>query len=141
MQSYIVATYLLNKNGLYEDEYKTRFAKNPPNAILSTYYGLSDAAGAGDIVLKFDVVKKHINTREMKYLVRGEQLPHLPWAAKKNMNPVLRKKIQLLMTSMGESKEGLEILKKAKLTGLVSASDKEFNNHRKIIKAVLNEEY
>lgn len=141
MQSYIVASYLLEEAGLQKKDYKERFAKNPPNAILSTYYGLSPAAGAGDKVLNLDVVKKHIDIKQMKFLLRGEQLPHLPWATKRGMDPALRGKIKALFINLGKSKDGQVVLKKAKLTGLVNAKDGEFNKHRVIIKAVLNEEY
>lgn len=141
MQSYIVASYLLQEAGLPKQDYVERFAKNPPNAILSTYYGLASAAGAGDKVLKLDVVKKQIDIKQMKYLLRGEQLPHLPWATKRGMDPALRRKIKALFINLGKSKDGQVVIKKAKLTGLVSASDREFDKHRAIIKSVLGEEY
>jgi phosphonate transport system substrate-binding protein len=141
MQSYIVAKYLLQKNGLADNEYKTSFAKNPPNAIISTYLKQSDAAGSGDKVLRLKVVKKEIDVSKMKILVQGEQLAHLPWAVKSELPKVLKNKIQKLMSQLDRSRNGQVILKKMRLDGLQVSSDEEYDPHRKIIKQVLGENY
>jgi len=61
MQSYIGASYLLQQGGLHEQDYQTVFARNPPNAILATYYRQADAAGTGDKVLDFALFKNAID--------------------------------------------------------------------------------
>ncbi len=136
MQSYIYATYLLLKGGLSKGDYTEAFSKNPPNAIFSAYYKQSAAAGSGDLVLRLPVVSKHINTNEMFYLARGEAFAHLPWAVRGDVKPELANKIQSILSGLKKSAEGKVILKKAKLTSLNIAHDKEFDPHRKIVKAV-----
>jgi phosphonate transport system substrate-binding protein len=139
MQSYIVARYLLEQGGLKQTDYIERFAVNPPNAIFSAYYKQSDAAGAGDKVLNLDVVTNSIDINELSFLARGEQLPHLPWAVNASMPIELRNKIQTILSSLVNYEEGLSLLNKAKLTGLIRADDREYDRHRAIIKAVFGD--
>jgi len=141
MQSYIVATYLLRQGGLQAGDYEEDFAKNPPNAILSAFYEQAAAAGSGDKVLKLGVVKQQIDIDKMKFLVRGEQLPHLPWAIKSDLTLDLRDKIQHLLFHLKDSEEGQKLLKQARLTGLALATDEEYHPHREIIKAIYGNQF
>lgn len=141
MQSYIVARYLLQKNGLKSGEYEESFSTNPPNAIMSTYFKQSDAAGAGDKVLKLKIVKSQIDIGEMKYLVRGEQLAHLPWAVNKKLDDSTVQELTGLFFSLSKIKEGKVMLKKMHLNGFSPAKDDEYNPHREIIDKVLKEKY
>ncbi len=141
MQSYIVARHLLQVNGLKAGDYKESFAKNPPNAIMSTFFKQSAAAGSGDKVLKLKIVKSQIDINEMKYLVRGEQLAHLPWAVKSDMSKIIRDEIRDNFVKLGISEAGKKILKKMHLDGFAITSDSEYNPHRKIIMEVLQERY
>lgn len=141
MQSYIVAKYLLQTNGLREGEYEEGFSPNPPNAIMSTYFKQSDAAGAGDKVLKLKIVTSQIDTNEMKYLVRGEQLAHLPWAVSSKVNDKTTRELIRLLLNLNKSGEGKAILKKLRLNGFSPASDKDYDPHRAIINSVLHEQY
>ena len=141
MQSYIVATWLLREAGLQKDDYIEEFAKNPPNAIMASFFKQADAAGAGDVVLRLPVVKKKINIDELKFLARSEAYPHLPWAVKGSMEPSLRNKIQSLLAGLKGTPEGQKLLKGAKLSSLEVAVDKDYDWHRKIVKEVLGESY
>lgn len=141
MQSYIVAKYLLQNGGLNAGDYEESFSTNPPNAILSAYFKQADAAGAGDKVLQLQVVKNQIDTSEMKYLVRGEQLAHLPWAVKQGLDPQLVQQFTVLMRDLDKTGAGKAILKKMSLDGFAPASDSDYDLHRKIINAVLKEKY
>ncbi|WP_353571048.1 PhnD/SsuA/transferrin family substrate-binding protein [Candidatus Albibeggiatoa sp. nov. BB20] len=141
MQSYIVARYLLEQGGLKWGEYEADFAKNPPSAIKAAFFKQADAAGAGDVVLKLNVVKKKVDIEQLEYLARGERLPHLPWAVKSDMPTELRDEIQMLMADLKQSSEGQTLLKNMRLTSLNPATDEEFNRHREIIQAVLDEQY
>ena len=141
MMSYILPTYLLRKAGLEKDDYTEAFAKNPPNAVMSAYYQQYDAAGAGDVVLKLGMVKKQINTDEMTYLIKGEQMAHLPWAVKQNMSPELENNIKQILLDLNNSDEGKNILKSAKLTGVRLAKDNEYDPHRKVVNFIYNERY
>ena len=141
MQSYIVARYLLQINGLNHGEYEEIFSTNPPNAIMSTYFKQSDAAGAGDKVLKLKIVESQIDSDEMKYLVKGEQLAHLPWAVSDRMDAATTKKLTEILLDLDKSGEGKAILSKMHMNGFAPADDADYNPHRKIIKAVLQESY
>jgi len=141
MQSYIIARHLLKINGLKHGDYTEAFATNPPNAIMSTYFQQSAAAGAGDKVLKLPVVSDKIDITEMMFLVRGEQLSHLPWAIKKELHPDVKISIQTILETLQENKDGIKLLKMMDLDKLVKAVDEDYNQHRKIIKSVLDEQY
>jgi phosphonate transport system substrate-binding protein len=141
MQSYIVARYLLQENGLNHGEYQENFAKSPPSAILAAYFKQADAAGVGDKVLYLDTVKNQINVEEMELLVVSEQMAHLPWAVKADMDDARRDKIQTLLAGLKDSERGRALLAGAKLTALDIAEDREYNPHRALVKAVFDEEY
>ena len=141
MQSYIVAKYLLQINGLHDNEYEESFSTNPPNAIMSTYFKQSDAAGAGDKVLKLKIVESQIDINEMKYLVKGEQLSHLPWAVSDKLDIDTTKKLSEVLLGMDKNGEGKTILSKMHMNGFAPAEDKDYDPHRMIIEAVLHEKY
>jgi len=141
MQSYIYAKYLLEENGLGAYDYVSLFAKNPPNAIIGTYLKQASAAGSGDKVLRLGVVKNMIDTSELKILVKGEQLAHLPWAVHKKLPDELKNTIQSLLANLKNSEVGRDILKSARLDSLEIATDDEYNPHRRIVKKVLGESY
>ncbi len=141
MQSYIVATYLLRQGGLQAGDYIEDFAKNPPNAILTAFYGQAAAAGAGDKVLDLKVVKQQIDSSKMKMLARAPQLPHLPWAVKADMAPELRDKIQTLLLQLKNDDQGQKILKNARLSGFQAAKDADYDPHREIIKTVYGDDF
>lgn len=141
MISYIVPRYLLLQAGLKHSDYEEVFANNPPNAVFSTFYKQSDAAGASNIVFNLDIVNKNIDVSQLKYLAVSKELAQLPWAIKKSMNEKLRDKIKSLMLKLNDSDQGRRILANAKLTGLVEAKDAEYNEVRKIVKAIYGESY
>lgn len=141
MQSYIVARYLLQQGGLNKGDYEEAFAVNPPSALMSTYFKQSDAAGVGDKILSLGIVKKQINVEEMKFLVLGTQLTQLPWAVKHEMPATIRDKLQFVLHGLSKNDLGKAILKQLAMNGLVISNDKDYDEHRHIIKAVLNEAY
>jgi len=141
MQSYIYARYLLEQENLLEGQYKKNFSRNPPNAIYAVYYGQADAAGIGDKVMQLDMVKNNIDIGKIKILAKGEQLPQLPWAVRDSMSSELKKAITQLLSTLHESQEGKEILNTAKLDQLIVTKDEDYNEHRKIVKSVLDESY
>ncbi len=141
MMSYIAVTWLLRQGGLGPDDYKESFARNPPNALITAYHKRADAAGAGDMAIRLDVVKKNIDVSEMKYLARTESLTHLPWAVKRELDPMLKDKIASFLDGLKDDPAGQKILDAAKLSGLLVASDKEYNEHRELIKKVYGEDY
>lgn len=141
MQSHIIASYLLEQAGLKKTDYEYAFAESPPNAIYATYYRQAVAAGSADANLNLPIVKKRIDTSQLKIIARGDKLAHLPWAVKSELSASLKDKIKLSLIALRESAAGRKILKQANLTAIVKTSDKEYDPHRQIIKLVLGEEY
>lgn len=141
MQAYVITTYLLRKGGLKKGEYTEDFAKNPPNAVMAVYFKQADAAGAGDHVLDIPSLTKQIDPTKMRYLAKGEQLPHLPWAVRSDMPPSLRQKIQHAMSNLARQPEEKQLLRNTSYDGFVPATDAEYDKHRQIIKEVLGEDY
>jgi len=138
MQSYILPLFFLREAGLTEQDYGSIFAKNPPNAIMSVYFRQADAAGSGDKVLDLPMVTEIIHKDELRFLVRGEQLPHLPWAVSPKIGRTMRLKIQDTLTSLAKTPQGQRVLNHAKLTGINRATDAEYDKHREIIKSVFS---
>jgi len=134
LMAYIVPTKLLRKAGLGDGDYIEEFAKNPPNALLGAYYRQADAAGIGDVVMKLPVITRQADISELVIVAKSEPIAHLPWAVKKTMAPALRKKIQSTLTILKNSAEGQDILKKANLTGLVMADDKDYDQIKNIVR-------
>jgi phosphonate transport system substrate-binding protein len=141
MMSYIVPTYILRRAGLKAGDYQEEFAKSPPNAILSTYFKQSNAAGVGDIVLQLPSVKSICNTGKLKELAVSESLAHLPWSVRGDMPAKLKAKIQAILTNMHKTAKGKSILEHAGLTNLVMARDPDYDRHREITFEVLGEQY
>ncbi len=140
MLSYIAPRFLLMQAGLKEGDFKSEFAVTPPNAALVLYNKQADAAGGGDILIDLPVVRKAINTDEIKVLAATEPLLFLPWAVKRSMPAKLADAIQATLVELGNSDEGRAILKTAMTTGIGKAVDKDYDPHRKMVTAVFGKE-
>lgn len=137
MISYIAPLYMILQAGLKKEDIKIRFAVNPLNAVLGVYHRQADAGGSGDGAVEQPAVRQAINTEELKVLAVSDQLLHLPWAVKRSMSPALREAIQAALVGMETTAEGRKVLKSAVLTGIGKAEDKDYDPHRKMIKAVV----
>lgn len=141
MQSYIYARYLLEANGLKQSEYSIHFAKTPLNAILATYFKQADAAGSGDKNLQLAGISDLIDVPKLKYLVKGAQLAHLPWAVHESVPETIKKSIQTILAGLKNTEKGRDVLRAAELDSLEIATDAEYNPHRVIVEKVLGEKY
>lgn len=137
MISYITNMYLLLQAGLKRDDIKSVFAVNPPNSVLALHRRQADAAGAGDGALELPVVANAIDTRELTALKVSEPLLQLPVAVKRDMAPKLRAAIQATLVGLKDSEAGQQVLKAAVMTGLGKAEDKDYDPHRRIVRAVM----
>lgn len=137
MISYITNRYLMLQAGLKKDDFKSVFAVNPPNSIIALHRRQADAAGAGDGVLDLPVIKKAINTDELTALAVSSPLLQLPVAVKRTMAAKVRQTVQSTLADLGASESGRQVLKSAALTGIGKAEDKDYDPHRKIVRAVL----
>lgn len=139
MQSYIVATYLLRRAGLQKGDYLEVFARTPPLAIKTVFYRHAVAAGTGDVAMRLDVVTKEVDVSELGFLARSEALANLPWAVTPGMKPALVRAITAALTTLTDTAHGREVLKAAKLTGLLPATDREYDPHRLVVHTVTGE--
>lgn len=136
MLSYIAPRFLLMQAGLKETDFRTVFAVNPPNTLLALYNKQADAAGGGDILIDLPAVRNAINTQELRVLKATEPLLFLPWAVKRTMPGKLGESIQTLLVDLANTDAGKQILKSAQTTGIGKASDKDYDPHRKMTRAV-----
>lgn len=139
MQSYIAATWLLRKGGLMEGDYIEKFAINPPNTLISTYFKRADASGSGDMVMHLDNVTSRIDINQLKVLAKTDPMPHLPWAIREDLAEPIKQLIRDSLLDLGDTEQGQAVLKSAGLDALVPADDAEYDAHRKIIKDVYGE--
>jgi len=139
MISYIGVVALLKAQGLNTGDYQEVFAKNPANAVFSTYYQKTEAAGTEDGVMALNVVTAKIAVAQLRTLAHSEALAHLPWAVKGDMAQALRAQVQASLLALNDSQPAL--LQGAHLTGIRLASDQDFDAHRRLIAAALGEQY
>ena len=137
MIGYIAPVYLMLQAGLKKDDFKSRFAVNPLNSVMGVYYRQADAAGSGDGAVEQPVLKNAINTDELTVLAVSEPLLHLPWAVKRNMPARLHESIRSALIDLDQSEAGRQILKAAVLTGIGKAEDKDYDPHRRMVRAVM----
>ena len=140
MIGYIAPVYMLLQAGLKKDEFKTQFAVNPINSVIGVYRRQADAAGSGDGAVEQPVLKNAINTDELTVLAVSEELLHLPWAVKRTMPARLRESIQSALVDLENADGGKKILKSAVLTGIGKAEDKDYDPHRRMVRAVFGPE-
>jgi len=132
MVSYVANRVALRENGLKDTDYQWEFIKNPPKAVISAYERDVDAAGVGRNTAKFPMVTKAIGVDSMKEIYVGEEMPHLPWAVSDDLPEELVDKIKEVLLSLSETSEGKNVLKQAKLSNILPASDKEYDGIREI---------
>jgi len=137
MIGYIAPIYMMLQAGLKKEEFKSQFAVNPLNSVIGVYRKQADAAGSGDGAVEQPALKNAINTDELTVLAVSEQLLHLPWAVKRTMPAKLRESIRSVLVDLENSEAGKKVLKSAVLTGIGTAEDKDYDPHRKMVRAVV----
>lgn len=137
MIGYIAPVYMMLQAGLKKDDFKSQFAVTPINSVIGVYHKQADAAGTGDNVGGMPVIRNAINMDELTPLAVSEQLLHLPWAVKRTMPAELRQTIQSSLVDLENSEAGKKVLKAALLTGIGKAEDKDYEPHRKMVRAVM----
>jgi len=139
MGSYIGPTWALQKAGLVAGtDYTVKFSKNPPSAVIGVFNKSADAAGSGNVILKVGAVKKKADVTQLKILAESDEFIHLPWAAKSDFPADKLQKIKDIMSNLKTTDAG--ILKSAKVTNFIPATDADFESARKIVKEVTGEE-
>jgi phosphonate transport system substrate-binding protein len=136
MQSYIAPRWLLQNAGLGYGDYEEHIALNPPNAVISTFLGRADAAGAGDVVVRLDVVKNAIDVTQLTYLAKTKPMAQLPWAVHPSLSANEVHAIKDVLYHLHDTPEGQKLLDNAKLSGFDETQDSDYDPHRKIIRDV-----
>jgi len=121
---------LLYDAGLTAKSYTSMMGKNPPNAAMAVYFKKADAAGIGDIGLSVPILKKKININEMMIIETGKPHAHIPWVFKSSLPDDVKNKIKQAVGKLNSSPDGKKILKRAGMTGLVAASDRDYDASR-----------
>jgi len=83
------------------------------------------------------VVRNAINPDELTTIAVSPPLLQLPVAVKRDMPAQLRMSIQSILVNLKASEAGQQVLKSAALTGMGKAQDKDYEPHRKIVRAVM----
>lgn len=141
MVSYIMATDLLRKEGLKDSDYISQFTINPIHAMKAVFHRQGAAAGLNYNADKQEGLRKKVNFDEMERLLVSEPVAHHPWALNPKVSDALGQRIRDILVNIKDIDGGDEILHKAGLTGLLPASDKDYEPHRVIIFNVHKEEY
>ena len=141
MMSHIVPNWMLRNAGLGEGDYTSQIALNPPNAVISTYHGRADAAGAGERITRLNIVWKNIDVSKLQVLARSEKLSHLPWAVKEDMPRGLRARIRAVLTGLRDEPMGKAVLQSAQMTGFSLADDSDYESSEKIITELYGDGY
>jgi len=137
MISYIVPVYMMLQAGVKKDQFTSQFAVTPINSVIGVFRKQADAAGSADNALGQPLIKNAINTDELTALAVSEQLLQLPWAVKRTMPAQLREAIRSSLVDLENSEAGKSVLKTALLTGIGKADDKDYDAHRKMVRAVM----
>lgn len=139
MGSYIAVVSILKSAGLEADkDYTVQFAKNPPSAVIGVFNKAADAAGSGDVILEVAAVKSKVDVSQMTILATSDKFIQLPWAVKGDMAADKVAKIQSIMTGLKASSP--DVLKGAKVTNFIAASDADFGKVREMVKSVTGED-
>ncbi len=144
MGAFLAPKVILKKKGLKEgSDYTAKYAKSGPNAVVTTFRKVSDAAGAGDIVMKLKTAAtKRTDMTQMKILAETEPFVHLPWAVKEDMSEDKTGKIKEIMFSLKNNPAGKKVLKATgSITDFYKVTDADFDVIREMTKFVLGEEY
>jgi len=137
--SYLLPRDMLGAAGLASGSYREDFALNPPNALMAVFLRRADACGVGEAALRQKEVAKEVSLGELKVIARSAPVPHLPWAVRGDLEPGLRMRIQQTLLDLATSRPGQDVLKHARLTGLVPATDAEYEPFRRFTKQIVNE--
>jgi phosphonate transport system substrate-binding protein len=136
MIAYIAPVYMLLQAGLKKDDFKSQFTVTPINSVIGVYHKQADAAGTGEGVTAQPAIRELINIDQLTPLAVSEQLLLFPWSVKRTMPARLREGIQASLVDLEKTEAGREVLKAALLTGIGKAEDKDYEPHRRMVRAV-----
>ncbi|MEK6748598.1 MAG: phosphate/phosphite/phosphonate ABC transporter substrate-binding protein [Pseudomonadota bacterium] len=139
--SYILPRLLLEQIGMKLGDYKEIFTPSPPNVPLAVFARRADAGGTGEPVFYMPAIAEKIDVGELTVLAASPPVAQLPWAVRSDMGIEDRNKLKKILTTISESASGRDALKAMLLTNITAATDAEYNDIRRIVRIVLNENY
>lgn len=141
MVSHIMAADLLLQGGLTPADYVAGYTINPSRALLAVYYHQGEAAGSLADPAPHLPMPGSADVGELRTLAVSEPVAEHPWAVAASVSIAERKQIRQALLALPETPAGREALANARLTGLATADDRDYDPHRKIIARVLGEQY
>ena len=126
MVSHLLAQALLRRYGLDADTYRSVFAKNPPNALLTAYNGAADAAGVGSPVFERPEILRRVNPDKLRVLAMDEPVPPLPIAVHIDLDPALARALRRVLLDLAVSVDGRSLLGRMGATHFAPAGHAEY---------------
>lgn len=141
MLGYIAPTYLLRKAGLHDDDYRKEFATTPLNVGIAMVDRRADAGASSDLLPREGVLRERIDPSKLRILAEGRRIAGLPWALSPRLSKPERKRIARAMLDLGRTVSGRRVLANAELNAIVPARDADYDSARRMIRAVMHEDY
>ena len=133
MVSHVLARELLRRNGLADADYRSVFAKNPPNALLTVYNGAADAAGVGSPVFERPEIKRRVDARLLRVLAESDPVPPLPVAVRDDLDPALRNGLRDALLNLAAGADGAALLARMGATHFATAAHAEYAGLARLI--------
>lgn len=134
MMGYVVVKAMLRRAGLRRTDYRGVLAPNPLNALIAVYHHQADAGGIGNVLMSMPWIDGRVDLHNIRILAKSRSIPQLPWAVRDDMPRALRQEIQTTLVNMKQNAAGRAALHAARLTGLVPATDAEYNTLRGFVR-------
>lgn len=126
MVSHVLARELLRRSGLSDGDYRSVFAKNPPNALLTVYNGAADAAGVGSPVFERPEIRRRVDASKLRLLAAGDPVPPLPIAVRGDLHPAQAEALRKALLNLAASTEGAALLARMGATHFATAAHAEY---------------
>lgn len=126
MVSHVLARELLRQNGLADADYRSIFAKNPPNALLTLYNAAADAAGVGSPVFERPEIKRRVDTGRLRVLLESDPIPPLPIAVRDDLDAALMEGLRDALLNLAVTEDGSALLARMGATHFAAAAHAEY---------------
>lgn len=126
MVSHLLAAQLLRRHGLEPGAYRSVFAKNPPNALLTVYNGAADAAGVGSPVFERPEIRRRVDADALRILAVDDPVPPLPIAVRADLEPALTRRLRQTLIDLAADADGRAMLARMGASHFASAAHEEY---------------
>lgn len=126
MVSHLLAAQLLRRHGLEPGAYRSVFAKNPPNALLTVYNGAADAAGVGSPVFERPEIRRRVDAEALRILAVDDPVPPLPIAVRADLEPALTRRLRQTLIDLAADADGRAMLARMGASHFAGAAHEEY---------------